>query len=144
MSLFKQKNKGMNDQQAIATLISEGCHIDGNIKAPNFVRIDGQVTGDVKIEEGMILGEKGVINGNIFTKEIIVYGTINGNIQTDSLSVRSTGRINGEIKTKTLEVEMGAVYNGKLSTNESTVTSEPVTVSAKRVITQVAEVPEFA
>jgi cytoskeletal protein CcmA (bactofilin family) len=109
------KKKVELDQQVISTLISEGCVIDGNIKAPAYVRIDGKVTGDVTIDEGLILGEKAVINGNISTKEIIVYGTVNGDIHTQSLEIRSTGCIIGNIKTQVLQVETGGSHNGKLS-----------------------------
>ncbi|MGN6638290.1 MAG: bactofilin family protein [Mucilaginibacter sp.] len=109
------KKKVELDQQVISTLISEGCVIDGNIKAPAYVRIDGKVTGDVTIDEGLILGEKAVINGNISTKEIIVYGTVNGDIHTQSLEIRSTGCITGNIKTQVLQVETGGSHNGKLS-----------------------------
>ena len=101
--------------QTIATLISEGCVVDGNVKAPAYVRIDGQVNGDVFIEEGLIIGEKGLVVGNILTKELVVYGTLNGNLQVGSLEIKATGKINGEIKTLTLSVENGAVYNGNLS-----------------------------
>lgn len=116
MSLFNKKSNGLNDQHSISTLICEGCMIKGDLKAPNFVRIDGQITGDVNIDAGLILGEKGIVNGNIITRELIIYGTVNGNIKATSLKIESSGKINGEIKTQTLQVEMGAVYNGKLST----------------------------
>src|ERR1700756_2740213 len=105
--MFSKKNKVELDQQAISTLISEGCVFDGNMKAPAFVRIEGQINGDVTIDEGLILGEKGVITGNIATKEIIVYGTVNGNINTQSLEIKATGRITGDIKTQVLQEETG-------------------------------------
>lgn len=113
--MFSKKNKIELDQQAISTLISEGCVFDGNMKAPAFVRIEGQINGDVTVDEGLILGEKGTITGNIVTKEIIVYGTVNGNINTHSLEIKATGRITGDIKTQVLQVETGGAHNGKLS-----------------------------
>ncbi|OCX51428.1 hypothetical protein BEL04_15490 [Mucilaginibacter sp. PPCGB 2223] len=116
MSLFSKKSSGSGSHHAISTLICEGCVIKGDLKAPNFVRIDGQITGDVNIDAGLIVGEKGMINGNINTRELIIYGTVIGNIKAESLKIETTGKINGEIKTQTLQVEMGAVYNGKLST----------------------------
>jgi len=116
MSLFNKKSNGSGSQHAISTLICDGCVIKGDLKAPNFVRIDGQVIGDITIDEGLILGEKGIVNGNISTRELIIFGTVNGNIKAETLKIESTGKINGEIKTQTLQVEMGAVYNGKLST----------------------------
>ena len=105
--------------QSISTLISEGCIFDGNLKAPAYARIDGQITGDVMVDEGLIIGEKGSILGNIITKEMVVYGTVNGNLQVNSLEIKSSGKISGEIRTQTLEVENGAVYNGSLSMTQN-------------------------
>ena len=122
MAMFK-KNKVELDQQAISTFLSEGCVIDGNVKAPAFVRIEGQITGDVTVEEGLILGEKGLITGNIITKEMIVYGAVKGHINCHSLEIRSTGRITGDVKTQVLQVETGGVHNGKLSMSADTTTT---------------------
>lgn len=119
MGVFSKKNKIALDLQAISTLISEGTVIDGNLKASAFARIDGQVNGDVNIDEGLILGENGIIHGHIATKEMVVYGTVNGNLTIDSLEIKSTGKINGDIKTHTLAVENGAVYNGNLLMNNN-------------------------
>ena len=118
MAFFSKKNVAI-DLQTISTLISEGCLIDGNMKAPAYVRIDGQLKGDVIVEEGLILGEKGSILGNVITKELVVYGTINGNLQVSSLEIKKTGRVNGEIMTQTLSVENGAIYNGSLSMSQN-------------------------
>ena len=90
MSLFK-KDKVSLDMQSISTLISEGCIFDGNLKAPDFARIDGQITGDVMVDEGLIVGEKGSIHGNVVPKEMVVYGSIRGNVQATSLDIRATG-----------------------------------------------------
>jgi len=113
--MFKKTPKLEIDQQAISSIIAEGCVIDGNIKAPAFVRIDGQVTGNVTIDQGLILGEKGMIKGLIITKQMVVHGQIDGNIQTEILEIRSTGKITGDIKTGSIQIEAGAVYNGNLS-----------------------------
>jgi cytoskeletal protein CcmA (bactofilin family) len=114
MALFK-KEKVTLDMQSISTLISEGCIFDGNLKAPAYARIDGQITGDVMVDEGLIIGEKGSVLGNVTTKEMVLYGSITGNVQTNSLEIRATGKLSGDIRTQTLAVENGAVYNGNLN-----------------------------
>jgi len=111
---FKKKKVAL-DTEAISTFLAEGAIIDGNLKAPGVARLDGVVTGDVSITEGLILGEKGIINGNVTTKDMMVHGRINGDINAHSLEIKSTGQIAGEIKTGSLLVETGAVYNGTLS-----------------------------
>jgi cytoskeletal protein CcmA (bactofilin family) len=115
MGVFGKKNKVALDLQAISTLISEGSVVDGNLKASAFARIDGQVTGNVGIDEGLILGEKGIVKGNVITKEMIVYGIVDGNITVQSLEIKATGKITGDIETGTLLVEAGGVYNGRLA-----------------------------
>ena len=119
MGVFSKKDKVSLELQAISTFITEGTVIDGNIKAPAVARLDGHVTGDVDVAEGLILGEKGVINGNVITKDMVVHGIINGNINVRSLEIKSTGKITGEIKTGALLVETGAVYNGTLSMHQN-------------------------
>ncbi|MGF7040121.1 bactofilin family protein [Mucilaginibacter lappiensis] len=115
MAIFGKKDKVALDLQAISTLISDGSILDGNLKAPAFARIDGQVNGEVAIDEGLILGEKGLVKGNINTKEIVVYGTVTGDIETNSLEIKATGKITGNIRTQNLVVENGGVYNGNLN-----------------------------
>ncbi len=119
MGFFSKKDNVSLDLQSISTLICDGCIFDGNLKAPSFARIDGQVTGDVFVDEGLIIGEKGAIHGNIITKEMVVYGTVNGNLQVNSLEIKASGKITGEIRTQTLSVENGAVYNGGLSMTQN-------------------------
>lgn len=119
MGIFSKKDNISLDLQSISTLISEGCIFDGNLKAPAYVRIDGQITGDVFVDEGLIIGEKGSIHGNIITKEMVVYGEVNGNVQVTSLEIKASGKITGEIRTQILQVENGAIYNGSLSMTQN-------------------------
>jgi len=119
MAFFSKKDKVALDLQSISTLISEGCILDGNLKAPAYARIDGQITGDVMVDEGLILGEKGSVLGNIITKELVVYGIVTGNLQVNSLEIKASGKVTGEIRTQTLTVENGAVYNGSLSMTQN-------------------------
>lgn len=114
MSLLPKKQLELNDQQ-ITSIISENFEIEGKIKAKSFVRIDGIIHGDVYVEEGLVMGEKAIINGDIKTKEAIICGTLNGNLQVESLEIKSTGKVTGEIATQLLQMDPGAKYNGKIS-----------------------------
>ncbi len=50
---------------------------------------------------------------------MVIYGTITGNIQTNSLEIKASGKVTGEIRTQALAVENGAVYNGSLSMTQN-------------------------
>ena len=109
-----------NDQNAPApTLISKGCVIHGRIESDVFVRIDGHIKGDLLIKEGLIIGENGIIEGNIKSKEIVVFGRVKGNIVADSIEIKSTGNILGELNTNSLQVDTGATYIGNVTMDKA-------------------------
>ncbi|MXV51090.1 hypothetical protein GS399_08920 [Pedobacter sp. HMF7647] len=116
--MFQKKKLDLSEQN-ISTLISEGCTIEGQVKAPAVARIDGTVQGNVTIEQGLILGEKGLITGDIHTKDFVIYGTVIGNVKAQSIEIKSTGNVTGDLQTQQLQVDPGAVYNGALSMESS-------------------------
>jgi cytoskeletal protein CcmA (bactofilin family) len=99
---------------ATPTLISKGCTIEGKIESDVFIRIDGLVKGEVYINEGIIVGELGNIEGNLNAREAVIYGTVIGTIKADSIQIKSTGKIQGELHTNNLQVEKGAIYIGNI------------------------------
>lgn len=113
--MFK-KTKQINDinQQEITTIIGDGFVLTGELTGKSVIRIDGKISGNVTVSNGIILGEKGIIIGDIETSSAILYGAVNGNVKAQQLEIKKTGKVNGDIKTETLEIEMGAQYNGKL------------------------------
>lgn len=110
----KKATTTLLNQTEIMTIIGENFEFVGNIKSKGTVRIEGKIVGNVFVQKGIILGEKGIINGNVETEAAIIYGTINGNLKANQLEIKETGCINGDIKTDVLGIEMGAKYNGNL------------------------------
>lgn len=116
--MFKKNDKHQAleiNQQQISTIIGEGFTFKGELQGTSAIRIEGKIIGNVNVEGGIVLGEKGEIEGNIFTKSAIIYGTIKGNVKSSQLEIKKTGFVNGDITTDTLEIELGAQYNGKLN-----------------------------
>jgi len=115
--MFKKSSKQQPleiNQQEISTIIGEGFVFKGELQGTSAIRIEGKITGNVNVEGGIVLGEKGIIEGNVITRSAIIYGTIKGNIKTTQLEIKRTGFVNGDITTDTVEIELGAQYNGKL------------------------------
>jgi cytoskeletal protein CcmA (bactofilin family) len=102
------------NQEEILTILGEDFECEGNIKSKSTARIEGKITGDLFIKKGIILGEKGIVKGNIDTETAIIFGTVNGNVKVKHLEIKETGTINGDVKTENLIIEMGGKYNGKL------------------------------
>ena len=102
------------NQQEISTIIGEGYTFTGEVQGSSVIRIEGKIIGNVHVDGGVVLGEKGTIEGDIVTKSAIIYGTVNGNIKTTQLEIKKSGYVNGDITTDTIEIELGAQYNGRL------------------------------
>ena len=120
MALFGKKEQVSLDLQSISTLISEGCILDGNLKAPAFARIDGQVTGDVMVDEGLDFRRTRLNpRKRCYQRNGSLWCLVTGNLQVNSLEIKATGKVTGEIRTQVLAVENGAVYNGSLSMTQN-------------------------
>jgi cytoskeletal protein CcmA (bactofilin family) len=116
--MFTKKNKQQPleiNQQEISTIIGEDYVFTGELKGTSIVRIEGKIIGNVHIESGIVLGEKGSIEGDVVTRSAIIYGTVHGNLKATQLEIKKTGYVTGDITTDTLEIELGAQYNGRLN-----------------------------
>ena len=109
----KEEGNGLQGSQGeIKTLISQGCKFEGNLYSPSYTRIDGTIQGNLTGDSGIVIGEKGVISGDVRATEVIVFGTVKGNITSDTLVIKPSGSVNGNIAINTFSAEKGAVYNG--------------------------------
>ena len=70
----------MKDSGSLNTILGKGSSIDGNFDIQGSVRIDGAVKGDVKCTDLLTIGVAGSIKGSVWVKDIILAGTISGNI----------------------------------------------------------------
>jgi len=101
----------------VTTLIGEGCKVEGNFFVPTTTRIDGIIKGDLTGEIGIIIGTKGLVEGNVCAKEVVVYGNVKGNIEADKLELKRGSNINGDLSVNNLHTEIGAIINGTCTMN---------------------------
>jgi len=119
MSMFGGKKEGEASASSSAgtakgtNIIIEGTEITGNIKAHSDLRIDGVLEGNLECAARLLLGKKGVVRGDIKSKQAIIEGTITGNLQISAqLHVKESAKIHGDIITEKLIVDGGAQING--------------------------------
>lgn len=96
--------------------IMEGTSIEGEIRSDSNIRIDGRVKGMVNARGRVIVGNSGVIEGEVVCQSSDIEGTVIGKINCqDLLSLKATAKIQGDIHTKKLAIEPGAVFTGNCS-----------------------------
>lgn len=98
----------------VTTVIGPEITITGDIKGEKTIRIDGTVTGNVSVESKIIIGQTGLVKGNIESNVIDIFGKIIGNVLCKDLMLSPSSKIDGDIATETIEIKKGSVYNGKL------------------------------
>ena len=107
------------DSMPITTVLGPDIVFTGDIKGDSIIRIDGRVDGNVLLKQGVVLGEKAHVKGDVNSDHIVIYGAITGNISCKELTIRKSGVVNGDIQTETIEIEMGGKYNGRLTMTEA-------------------------
>ncbi len=94
--------------------IAYGSQLKGDLITTGDVRIDGHLQGTIKTEGRLVVGEKGVVDGQAHCKNAIIAGELKASITTtDLLTLKSTSKLSGEIIANQLAIEPGAIFSGK-------------------------------
>lgn len=97
-----------------ATLISAGTILNGDVSSDNDLRIDGTIHGNVFCSAKVIIGNTGMIEGNIEGQQADITGKILGNIIVkDLLQLKGTCIVQGNITSGKLQIEPTATFNGQ-------------------------------
>ncbi|WP_191013519.1 bactofilin family protein [Treponema zioleckii] len=101
------------DDISINTLIGSGSAISGNVKINGFVRVDGDIDGNLEASGNVIIGENSRINGDVTAKSAVIGGIVLGNVYApESLKLLSSSAVIGDISTKKLQVENNVIIHG--------------------------------
>jgi cytoskeletal protein CcmA (bactofilin family) len=104
------KNEWMN------STIGEGSIFEGKFYISGSLRIDGKFEGDIKTDEELVVGENGKVKTNIHAKNVVVAGTVIGNITADEeVKLLETARVLGDIETPVLTIQRGVVSQGSVT-----------------------------
>lgn len=94
-------------------LIGAGTVIEGDIRSNGDIRIDGAVYGHVYSKAKVVIGNTGIVEGDINCQNADVSGTIKGKSTINELLfLKASSKLNGDIVTGKLIVEVGATFTG--------------------------------
>ena len=112
-----KKNSSEAKIGQVTTIVAENCIIDGSVSAPDSIRVDGEVKGDVKVNGSLILGAKGKIDGNVTADNVFLAGSIQGNVDAAKgrVEISDTGRLIGDLTAHSLVIDENAVFQGQCS-----------------------------
>ncbi|MCI8510857.1 MAG: polymer-forming cytoskeletal protein [Lachnospiraceae bacterium] len=130
--MFTTKKKSETTTM-INTIIGDNSRIEGQLIASESTRVDGTLRGKILSESTVIIGEHGVIYGDIDGFEILVAGTVYGNLHAEQrIQLTETGRVIGDLFTKTLVIDEGASFKGRCTMETMEELSEPENFSLEK------------
>ncbi len=97
----------------IRAFLGEQTSFEGKLIFEGTVRIDGKFQGEIHTEDVVIIGETAEVNAEINAGEIIISGTVRGNVYAkNSLEILAPGKVYGNILTPKLTIQEGVVFEG--------------------------------
>jgi cytoskeletal protein CcmA (bactofilin family) len=99
-----------------AAIIGKSVVLKGQIYGREDLTIDGEVEGTVELQEHRLtIGPNGKVVATIKAREIVVLGTVQGNIETrDKIDIRKEAKVVGDIRTARIVIEEGAYFKGSI------------------------------
>jgi cytoskeletal protein CcmA (bactofilin family) len=94
-------------------VFGESMKIVGEVWSDEELYLDGDLDGKLNLRNRLTVGPNSKVNANIKAREIIVFGAIQGNVESESrVSLRAGASIVGDIKTAGIVIEDGAYFKG--------------------------------
>ncbi|MBV6391788.1 MAG: hypothetical protein KPEEDBHJ_01002 [Anaerolineales bacterium] len=106
--------------ERITSVLGSGVIWHGSINGAGGVRVEGAFEGEIALRGMLVVGETGRVTcQNVRANTVIVAGAVRGNITTQKLEIRATGRVWGDVITTAFVTEEGAFLRGQIRMEES-------------------------
>ena len=129
--MWKRKRMTRN---GLTAFIDEGSEIEGRYTFSGTLMLNGRFKGEISSTDTLIVGDKGVINGDIRAGQVLVSGEVVGNIcGTERVELKRTARVFGDVEAPVVVVEEGVLFEGhcrmtKVNPNAEMVQSRDLSV----------------
>ncbi len=100
-------------EEGTYTLLGKGVDFKGKATFDGSVRIDGHFDGQIVSQDTLVIGESGVVKGEISCESIICSGKIDGNvIASQKVQLLKPAVLIGGILTPSFSMEEGVLFHG--------------------------------
>ena len=105
--------------ERITSVLGPGVIWHGAITGSGGVRIEGAFEGQIALRGMLVVGETGRVTcENVRANTVIVAGAVRGNITTQKLEIRASGRVWGDVVTTAFVTDEGAFLRGQIRMEE--------------------------
>ena len=102
--------------ESLNGFVDTGCTIRGELEFSSYFRVDGRVEGTVRSRSELVVGDGGVVEGEVEVARCIVGGEIHGTIRaSEQVLLHAGAKVWADIHTPALVMEDGAFLEGSVS-----------------------------
>lgn len=108
-------DRPVRSQLSGGALIGDTLTVKGEVSGEGDLQILGQFEGQITLTGTVLVGERAVVDANIFATVIIIGGTVRGNLSAASrVEILPTGVLTGTLKSGSLIAAEGASVKGEV------------------------------
>ncbi|MBN1591737.1 MAG: polymer-forming cytoskeletal protein [Candidatus Coatesbacteria bacterium] len=94
--------------------LAKGTNFKGELRFSGIVRIDGIFEGKIYSDGTLVIGDTGIVRGDIQVGELLSSGVVDGKLRASRLiDVTGNGKLLGEIHTPSLNVAQGVTVEAQ-------------------------------
>ena len=96
------------------SVIGKTLFVKGELEAAEDMLVEGRVEGSIKHTASQLtIGVSGVVNADIDAKNLVIEGTVEGNIVgAESVVIRDSADVRGNVYTARISIADGAQFSG--------------------------------
>jgi len=114
-----KKGKNGNGDSQVPNIIAVGTNITGDINSEGDFRIEGTIKGKIVAKGRIVVGESGIVEGELYCSDADICGKVIGTLKVGNLTIlKATSIFNGDVTTKKISIEPGAEFSGTCTMGE--------------------------
>ena len=117
----------MENYRSDVAHIGKSVIVKGELSGSEDLYLDGEVEGSIELRShSLTIGPNGRVRANVFAKDVVVHGKIEGNINgTERVELRKSAVLTGDITTQRIVIEDGAFFKGSIDIQKPELKTEP-------------------
>jgi len=107
---------GSSTPAGAAACVGTGFRIKGELSGNEDLLIEGTVEGPIRLaDHKLTIGLSGKLTSDVVAREIIVHGSVKGNLQaSERIEIMKNGSVVGDLTTARILIEDGASFKGSI------------------------------
>ena len=115
--------------ESLNGFVDPGCTIKGELEFSNSFRVDGRVEGTIRSRSELVIGEDGVVEGEIDVARCLIGGAVRATVKaSEKVVLHATAKVWGEIHAPAVVMEDGAFLEGRVEMDSG---AKPAAPTAK-------------